>query len=849
MSCNSVFFENLSRSYPDAERVFSVFRRVAVSGGDDDQPVEAAESPRGYPHDRGETRRFMEVAFDRDRTYEIRALAGKRSRRARSRRVSLRDVPAALDVIEDLAAGSDGIYYTLNPVLPELDNRAAKDVNVLCRRLILIDCDPTKPKPNADESAADDEKQAALDLAAEIKAFLASVGFPPPIEVDSGNGAHLLYLCDLPNDAATAELIKRFLAALAGRFDSSRATVDRTVYNASRIAKLPGTWARKGTHTLDRPHRLCRMTAAPDVIEAVSAEQIERTALQLASGATSEPGANGEAATGSIWQTIATKYGADVAERVKAYLAKLPPAISGQKGSNVAFRAACIVVRFGITDPDVIFALLQEWNGRCEPPWSEAELRHKIGDAIRTETRRDLRDATPTPMGTDGASLQGDDAFENAEIVDRWPNVPREMFYGVAGDVSMLADPHTEADPVATLIQFLVAVGNMLGRTAYFQVGATRHCLNLFVVLVGLTAVGRKGTSWDVVRWLIEQIDPGWANERIQSGIVSGEGMIYHVRDERWEEKEVRGGRKGSAFRGGRERVLVDAGISDKRLLVQESEFSRPLKAANRDSNTISDVVRQLWEKPNAQTLGKNHPVRATGAHVSIIGHSTQSDIKRHLSDADAANGFANRFLWILSRRSKLLPDGGDLESVDWTPIVRHLADVRDFVRGEEIRMVRDPGAQKLWRDVYPELSCGKPGLLGAVTSRAEAQVLRLSCLYAILDRSCVISEQHVVAALALWRYCEDSARLIFGAGGDSNVEKLLDALRETPGGLTRKQIGHDVFKRNIKAATLTTLLSDLLTQGAIHRKSELPTKGRPAERWFFGSVRGNPRAFEPSAN
>lgn len=67
-------------------------------------------------------------------------------------------------------------------------------------------------------------------------------------------------------------------------------------------------------------------------------------------------------------------------ERARAYLAKLPPAVSGQGGHAVTFRAACTLVRFGLADHDVL-TLLQEFNTRCLPPWSPAELRHKLAEA------------------------------------------------------------------------------------------------------------------------------------------------------------------------------------------------------------------------------------------------------------------------------------------------------------------------------------------------------------------------------------------------------------------------------------------------------------------------------------
>ena len=80
------------------------------------------------------------------------------------------------------------------------------------------------------------------------------------------------------------------------------------------------------------------------------------------------------------------------------------------------------------------------------------------------------------------------------------------------------------------------------------------------------------------------------------------------------------------------------------------------------------------------------------------------------------------------------------------------------------------------------QLSAGKPGLLGAATSRAESQVMRLAMLYALLDRSPVIGSDHLLAGLAVWTYAEQSARYIFGSAlGDPVADEILNHLRSTP--------------------------------------------------------------------
>lgn len=149
--------------------------------------------------------------------------------------------------------------------------------------------------------------------------------------------------------------------------------------------------------------------------------------------------------------------------------------------------------------------------------------------------------------------------------------------------------------------------------------------------------------------------------------------------------------------------------------------------------------------------------------------------------------------------------------------------------QGSEIR--RDPAAREMWAAVYPDLSEGAPGLLGAVTSRSEAQVMRLASLYALGDLSHVVRPDHLRAALAVWEYCEASARFIFGdALGDPMADEILTALRKTQEGMTRTDL-RDYFGRNRDAGTIGRALAILAEHGLATMTPET-TGGRPAERW-----------------
>ena len=406
-----------------------------------------------------------------------------------------------------------------------------------------------------------------------------------------------------------------------------------------------------------------------------------------------------------------------------------------------------------------------------------------------------------------------------------WPaELKAEAFHGLAGEWVRMVEPHTEADPAALLVQLLVAFGSLIGRGPHYRVEADRHFTNLFAVIVGRTAKGRKGTSWGQVKAIAGNVDEAWLKSRVLSGLSSGEGLIWAVRD------EIMG-----FARGGRgcepEEQITDPGVADKRLLIVEGELARALQNCERQGNILSSVLRDSWDTGELSTLTKNSPARASGAHISVIGHITRDELRRLLTDTATANGFANRFLWVCSARSKCLPDGGSLDAGDLRGLITRFQDAAQFARGVGL-LTRDAQASAIWPEVYSTLSEGKPGLLGAVTSRGECQVLRLMCIYALLDKSSVVRAEHLMAALAVWDYCEDSARFIFGNSlGDAVADEILRALRERPDGLTRSDI-RDHFGRNKRSGEIDRALNMLQEYGRAHPATEKTGQGRPAERW-----------------
>jgi hypothetical protein len=410
------------------------------------------------------------------------------------------------------------------------------------------------------------------------------------------------------------------------------------------------------------------------------------------------------------------------------------------------------------------------------------------------------------------------------------PTLAPEALYGLVGKVVRLFDPHTEAHPAAILVQFLVSYGNMLDRTAYYQIEGDKHFSNLFALMVGPTGEGRKGVSAGRVRQLMKLVDEEWTNKCVQSGLSSGEGIIHTIRDEVTKETEKEG------------TVVVDEGVADKRLMLDEREFAQALTVMKREGNTVSRIIRDSWDgREQLTNLVKHSKEVVTNAMISIVGHITPEELTRMMDETSMFNGYANRFLLTYVCRSKLLPFGGNLLDDDpaLIALAQEVSVARDFVRRNEkwehvepYGLKMDAETREMWASLYPKIVTKPPGLLGAICGRAEAQVSRLALCYAATDCSEVIKRVHLQAALALWKYSADSARFIWGESfGDPLADHLLNALRSS-GGMSRTRI-RDLCGRNQRSDKIDAALAMLKKHGKAHCEMRSGTRGGPkVEFW-----------------
>ena len=719
---------------------------------------------------------------------------------------------------------AEGCYVTINPVRPDLLARAANrvvrkpkhtttDADIVRRVGLVFDADPVRP---AGISATEEEKALARELIDRLVSDLTARGWPAPILADSGNGFHARYKIDLAAD--DGGLVERVLKA-AALFSDDRIKIDASLSNPSRIIKLHGTLSRKGDDIPDRPHRWTRILSIPPDFQVVPMELLEALAADVgAPPALEAPNPNGSS-NGNTWDVTATS--ARDAYATKALNDECQAVAQAPKGErNATLNTAALklgqFIGAGALDRSEVERRLLE----AAAGYIQTDGEHAARATIRSGLNAGQNQ--PRDLSHLAANRNGNPAVEVPIPVPKWPDPPKaEAFHELAGMIVNLIAPSTEADPAGLLLQLLVGFGNAVGRGAWVEANGCRYHANEFNVNVGDTSRARKGTSWKRIRHPLADADPGWASQRIANGLSSGEGLIWEIRD------PILGTDKKTG-----NMVVTDPGVDDKRVLVVESEFGGVLRILAREGNSLSGVLRLAWDGDDLRTMTKNNPARASGPHVSLIGHITQQELEAYLSEVEIFNGLGNRILWSCVRRSNVLPFGGSCDQAEMTRLGNLLA--------MAVRQAKTLGAvpwassgRKLWESEYACLTKDRPGLWGAVTARAEAHVLRLALKYTLLDQYAEIEDVHVHAALALWHFCDRSAAHLFGEStGDRNADSIMAALKLQPEGMTRTEIRRTVFNDNKTSGEVARALG-LLQRYGVARVESVQTGGRPAERWF----------------
>lgn len=433
---------------------------------------------------------------------------------------------------------------------------------------------------------------------------------------------------------------------------------------------------------------------------------------------------------------------------------------------------------------------------------------------------------------------------ETTTTVVAWPpHIGEAGLYGIAGDFVRLVKPYTEADPNAILLSFLSYAGHLLGRNYYLPAGADKHCGNIFVCLVGTTATGRKGSAMNAAELFYTEGKFAPGLKHVFRGISSGEAMIWKIKDavnkKEWD-------KESKTFK----LTPVEEEEPEKRSIYTLSEFQQVIANWKRSENILSVVLRQAWEKDVLESPSKHLPSKSTGAHISLLGGISKDELRLETTANDAQNGTLNRFLFAVCKRWHLLPEGDSLYKLTQSPKWQELQEVFRFNIREEIdeqgnpvpprQVERTDEAQDAWGHngyettkggLYEKLNRPRPGLWGLVTARGAQHVMRLSLIQAIINghRQIEVADQN--AALEIWRYCDHSAKYIWGDTTDPIAGKILERIRESQLGLNRTDI-YDFLGHHVTKGQIENSLNWLHSRGLAFSESR-NGNGRPSETWF----------------
>jgi putative DNA primase/helicase len=397
------------------------------------------------------------------------------------------------------------------------------------------------------------------------------------------------------------------------------------------------------------------------------------------------------------------------------------------------------------------------------------------------------------PNSNDARALTGQSAGEvaNELLALPAPKLRREALYGILGEIADAGSATTEAVPAALAMNTLTRFCAAIGDTAHVAIGDERRSLRPFVLIIGPTGVGRKGTSAQLPAKVFERAEMIMAERgfpqpplRTETAVSSGQGLVFMVRDSMSDD---------------------DPGVPDKRVLLEVSEFAGALAQARQESSVLTAVLRDAFDGRRLTTPNKNNPCAATGAHFVVIGHITREELTTLLSKTDICNGFANRFMMVYSARNKRIAEPSP------TPpeMVEYLADKLAAAIGATVHrgnqpVERSPSAKQRWRQLSEELeNRARPDAVQKLMARASTYVWMLSAAIALINREAVVEPYHLDAAMAWVDYWEDTANFCFTTAERYDAMLLAQTVSDEIVAAV-KQLGG----KNVPHAAVTDLLT-----------------------------------------
>jgi len=420
------------------------------------------------------------------------------------------------------------------------------------------------------------------------------------------------------------------------------------------------------------------------------------------------------------------------------------------------------------------------------------------------------------------------------------PVMPAAAFPGLLGAIVQASTISSEAHPVAVAANVLAMFCTAIGRVAFQRIGDATIHTRPFLLIVGKSGKARKGTAEHTPREifrradaLLRQINGNDDCTRTHAGgLSSGEGIGWAIRDPREpDEKTGKGG---------------DLGVTDKRLLVIESEFANVLAQVKREGNILSATLRNLWDGRDIEPLTKTTLMTVTRPHVCLIGHTTRFELVEKSTENDAANGLLNRYIILHVHRPKLVPLPKPTPDRVLEDLAKRMADTINAVTSgnphahNQLEVTLSDQAELVWCELYPQITEDHPGKAGSLMARSEVYARMLAMIFALLDKRTVIESDDLMTALEWVRYWRDTIQYVFHTaeqqdGLDEFTTAVLAAVANQPGiTLTELQKVWNRHRIDDVKKALETLLNSAPPLVEMRKDNPLPGGGRAAQRYYI---------------
>jgi hypothetical protein len=645
----------------------------------------------------------------------------------------------------------------------------------------LVDVDPIRPKGI---SSTEGEHALAIDRMQAIQSALHDIGWPEPLCVDSGNGGQLIYAIELPaNDDG---LIRRVLAGLAFRFDDEAVKVDVGVFNPARICKVPGTLARKGDHTAERPHRRANILFAPKELTPVPISLLAGTSeWEPTATPTGAPGSETSSFDLTAWfLTNRVECGAK-----RPWTGGVVTSIRCPVDANHGMDAWVAQSSTGMLSAGC-------WHTSCSlRTW--ASLREHYRASHESPSRGldgQAGSSSLSPNVVDGAVPSGD-GTPSREQIDTPPILPEICWRPVFSDFRAAYSHCTEGSDAFLYGGLYVLAGLVLGRNARLAYG-TPTWANAYVANVGATGRSRKSTAQGYARGLLPEIDDGIEHS---PGIGSPEGLLG----------------------------LLESGAGPpKRVLVDIGELATLLRKGAQDATRgLIPMLVDLFDCPQRARLpNRKNPIEVRNPFLSVLASTTPEWLRRDLQADDVRGGLAGRFLYMTGTEKPAIPLPPLPDQNALVHTKEQLIEARD--RHADVRTYGfSPEAQEVFVGWYHEehaRSYESP-ILDAVAARLHLTAMKTALIHCALEDTGAVTADQIRAAIAFADYQRLAQAWVFSGYGDSRgleVERRVVAALEKHGPLPGWRI-RQLVRHNTDAHVIAQVLRNLAAIGEIEQRTE----------------------------